>query len=66
VNLCAGELRKHGMRVRLQEQPFQVLTMLLEHPGQVVSRDPSRLWLHDDQRFGRKEPNMMLIRARLD
>jgi TolB-like protein/DNA-binding winged helix-turn-helix (wHTH) protein/Flp pilus assembly protein TadD len=49
VNLCAGELRKHGMRVRLQEQPFQVLTMLLEHPGQVVSREElqKKLWAAD-------------------
>src|ERR1700747_636951 len=35
----AGELRKHGVRVRLQEQPFQVLATLLEHPGEVVTRE---------------------------
>src|SRR6266403_3658118 len=42
----AGELRKHGLRVRLQEQPFQVLAMLLEHPGGVVTREElqKRLW----------------------
>jgi TolB-like protein/DNA-binding winged helix-turn-helix (wHTH) protein/Flp pilus assembly protein TadD len=39
VDLRAGELRKRGLRVRLQEQPFQVLAMLLEHAGQVVSRE---------------------------
>ena len=33
LDLRAGELRKYGLRVRLQEQPFQVLAMLLEHPG---------------------------------
>src|SRR5690349_21065690 len=45
----AGELRKHGLRVRLQEQPFQVLTMLLEHPGEVVTREElqKRLWPAD-------------------
>src|SRR5678816_2703331 len=45
----AGELRKHGLRVRLQEQPFQVLAMLLEHPGEVVSREElkKRLWPAD-------------------
>jgi TolB-like protein/DNA-binding winged helix-turn-helix (wHTH) protein/Flp pilus assembly protein TadD len=42
----AGELRKHGLRVRLQEQPFQVLAMLLEHPGEVVTREElqKKLW----------------------
>ena len=34
VDLRAGELRKRGLRVRLQQQPFQVLAMLLEHTGQ--------------------------------
>jgi len=36
---AAGELRKHGRRVRLQEQPFRVLMLLLEHAGAVVSRE---------------------------
>ena len=46
VDLRAAELRKHGVRIKLQEQPFQVLSLLLEHPGQVVSRDELRekLW----------------------
>jgi TolB-like protein/DNA-binding winged helix-turn-helix (wHTH) protein/Tfp pilus assembly protein PilF len=39
VDLAARELRKKGVRVRLQEQPLQVLALLLEHPGQVVTRD---------------------------
>jgi DNA-binding winged helix-turn-helix (wHTH) protein len=45
----AGELRKHGLRVRLQEQPFQVLVMLLEHPGEVVTREElqKKLWPAD-------------------
>ena len=49
VDLRAGELRKHGVKVRLQEQPFQVLTMLLERPGEVVTREElrSRLWSAD-------------------
>jgi TolB-like protein/DNA-binding winged helix-turn-helix (wHTH) protein/tetratricopeptide (TPR) repeat protein len=49
VDLRAGELRKHGMKVRLQEQPFQVLAMLLERPGEVVTREElrSRLWSAD-------------------
>jgi DNA-binding winged helix-turn-helix (wHTH) protein len=46
LDLRAGELRKHGLRVRLQEQPFQVLGMLLEHHGEVVNREElqKKLW----------------------
>jgi Tol biopolymer transport system component/DNA-binding winged helix-turn-helix (wHTH) protein len=41
-----GELRKNGMRVRLQGQPLQILLVLLESPGEVVSREAlrERLW----------------------
>src|SRR5438067_2842597 len=46
LDLRAGELRKHGLRVRLQEQPFQLLAMLVEHPGEVVTREElqKKLW----------------------
>src|SRR6266436_1187049 len=49
LDLRAGELRKHGLRVRLQEQPFQVLAMLLEHPGEVLTREElqKELWPAD-------------------
>jgi TolB-like protein/DNA-binding winged helix-turn-helix (wHTH) protein/Flp pilus assembly protein TadD len=49
VDLRAGELRKRGLRVRLQHQPFQVLEMLLRRPREVVSRDELRntLWKAD-------------------
>jgi TolB-like protein/DNA-binding winged helix-turn-helix (wHTH) protein/Flp pilus assembly protein TadD len=49
LDLRAGELRKHGLRIRLQEQPFQVLVMLLEHHGEVVTREElqKRLWPAD-------------------
>jgi DNA-binding response OmpR family regulator len=33
VDLRSGELQRHGIRVELQEQPFQVLVILLEHPA---------------------------------
>ena len=39
VDLAAGELRKSGVRIRLQEQPFQVLTFLLSRPGDVITRE---------------------------
>src|ERR1700716_3778218 len=49
VDLSAGELRRNGLKVKLQEQPLQVLTLLLERPGEVVSRDDlrNRLWPAD-------------------
>ncbi|MCI0352097.1 MAG: winged helix-turn-helix domain-containing protein [Acidobacteriales bacterium] len=49
LDVRTGELRKNGMRLRLQEQPFQVLAMLLERPGELVTRDDLRqkLWPAD-------------------
>src|SRR5258708_19486781 len=42
VNVRAGELRKQGARVKLQEQPFHVLSVLLQRPGEVVTREELR------------------------
>ena len=39
ADMEAGELRKHGLRLKLSEQPFQILAMLVARPGEVVSRD---------------------------
>jgi cholera toxin transcriptional activator len=49
ADLRTGELRKHGIRLRLQEQPFQVLAMLLANPGDLVTREQlqTRLWASD-------------------
>jgi cholera toxin transcriptional activator len=49
VDLDAGELRKNGSRIRLQEQPFQVLIALLQNAGQVVTRESLRqtIWRAD-------------------
>jgi TolB-like protein/Flp pilus assembly protein TadD len=49
VDLAAGQLTKRGNRIRLRDQPFHVLASLLEHPGQVVTRDDlrRRLWRAD-------------------
>jgi len=46
VDLAAGELRKRGIRIRLREQPFQVLASMLERPGEVITREElhRRLW----------------------
>ena len=49
ADLEAAELRKHGLRLKLPEQPFQILGMLLERPGEIISRDElrERLWPSD-------------------
>src|SRR2546426_2205625 len=49
LNLETGELRKQRRPVRLQEQPFQILAMLLERPGEMVTREQVRekLWRTD-------------------
>jgi eukaryotic-like serine/threonine-protein kinase len=49
VDFEAGELRKSGMKVALQEQPFHVLTLLLENAGKLVSRDElqQKIWTAD-------------------
>lgn len=46
VDLATGELRRKGARVRLQEQPFRILAMLLEAPGALVTREQlrQRIW----------------------
>jgi serine/threonine protein kinase/Tol biopolymer transport system component len=46
LNVRAAELRKHGVKIRLHEQPFRILLMLLRQPGEVVLRDEIRqaLW----------------------
>jgi TolB-like protein/DNA-binding winged helix-turn-helix (wHTH) protein/Tfp pilus assembly protein PilF len=48
-DLRSGELRKHGIRIKLQEQPCQILAILLEHHGEMVTREElqRRLWPSD-------------------
>ena len=49
ADIRSGELRRNGSKVKLQEQPFQVLALLLERPGEVVTREELRgkLWPAD-------------------
>src|SRR5712692_4678295 len=49
IDLKAFELRKHGLRLKLSEQPFQILAILLEKPAEIVTRDElrDRLWPGD-------------------
>ena len=65
ADLFSGELRKSGIRVPLREQSFQALAALLEHPGELVTRDElcHRLW-HGDV-FVDFENNLNAVVARL-
>jgi TolB-like protein/DNA-binding winged helix-turn-helix (wHTH) protein len=49
VDVCAGELRKHGIRIKLQDQPFRLLEILLRRPGEIVSREElqRQIWPSD-------------------
>src|SRR5580700_1045676 len=49
ADLRAGELRRNGVRVRLQDLPFRALTLLLSRPGEVITREEFRqaLWPSD-------------------
>jgi DNA-binding winged helix-turn-helix (wHTH) protein len=49
LDLRAGELFKGGRKIKLQEQPFRILAMLLEHPSELVTREElrQRLWSED-------------------
>lgn len=51
ADLETGELRKHGLRVRLPGQSFQVLTLLLKTPGEIVSREHLRLRVWKGEAF---------------
>ncbi len=49
VDLRSGELHKQGIKIKLHDQPFQVLAMLIEHPGELVTREQlhQKLWPAD-------------------
>src|SRR5215469_13960948 len=49
VDFRERKLTKGGIRIRLQEQPFRILALLLEHPGQLVTREEirSQVWPQD-------------------
>lgn len=56
LDLKAGELHKAGVKVKLQDQPFRVLAVLVEHAGQLVTREelreqvwPSNVYVDFDQ-----------------
>jgi DNA-binding winged helix-turn-helix (wHTH) protein/Tol biopolymer transport system component len=52
ADLHSGEVRKSGDRVKLQEQPFKVLQVLLERPGELVTREELRSRIWPEESFG--------------
>src|SRR5437870_12472723 len=51
VDVHSGELLKDGNKIRLQRQPFALLAMLLEHPGELVTRDELRQKIWPEETF---------------
>jgi DNA-binding winged helix-turn-helix (wHTH) protein len=47
----SGELRKHGVRIKLQDQPFQILLLLLVRPGEVITREQIRMQLWPENTY---------------
>ena len=52
VSLQSGEVRKAGMRIKVQQQPMKLLQILLERPGEVVTREELRSRVWTDESFG--------------
>src|SRR3989442_4670458 len=52
VSLQSGELRKAGVKIRVQQQPMKLLEILLERPGEVVTREELRSRVWADESFG--------------
>ena len=52
VSLQSGEVRKAGLRIRVQQQPMKLLEILLERPGEVVTREELRSRVWADESFG--------------
>src|SRR3954466_170993 len=51
LDLRAGELRKRGIRIKIQEQPLQILGLLIDCPGEVVTREQIQKKLWDGDTF---------------
>src|SRR5277367_4167548 len=52
VSLASNEIRKAGVKIRVQQQPMKLLEILLEHPGEVVTREELRSRIWADENFG--------------
>src|SRR6202522_4344220 len=52
VSIRSGEVRKSGLKIRVQQQPLKLLEILLEHPGEVVTREELRSRVWPNESFG--------------
>ena len=52
VDPHSGELHKAGIKIKVQQQPFKLLEILLKHPGEVVTREELRALIWPDESFG--------------
>ena len=65
VSLQSGEVRKAGMRIRVQQQPMKLLEILLERPGEVVSREELRGRVWTNETFGDFDQALNIAIAKL-
>src|SRR6204780_3017095 len=65
VSLHSGELRKAGLRIRVQQQPLKLLEVLLERPGEVVTREELRSRVWPNESFGDFDQAVKIAFSRL-
>src|SRR6202030_4761882 len=65
VSLQSGEVRKSGLRIRVQRQPLKLLEILLERPGEVVSREELRGRVWTNESFGDFDQALNIAIAKL-
>src|ERR1700723_1624691 len=65
VSLQSGEVRKSGLRIRVQQQPIKLLEILLERPGEVVTREELRSRVWPDESFGDFDQALNIAVAKL-
>jgi DNA-binding winged helix-turn-helix (wHTH) protein len=65
VSLQSGEVRKSGMRIRVQQQPMKLLEILLERPGEVVTREELRGRVWTNESFGDFDQALNIAIAKL-
>src|ERR1700689_2997092 len=65
VSLHSGELRKAGLRIRVQQQPLKLLEVLLERPGEVVTREELRSRVWPNESFGDFDQAVKIAIAKL-
>src|ERR1700682_3054381 len=65
VSLESGEVRKGGLRIRVQQQPMKLLEILLERPGEVVTREELRRRVWADEGFGDFDQALNIAIAKL-